>query len=246
MRYVAADFDRLRESGSQSRPSSIRLGQAERYVDRLASPDGNLEPKWRDYLRRFVHLFRPKREPMATAPTGGLATSSPAMEYHGPAMSSPALNSQARGHPGAAAQPLSWTERARQYAPQMLQEARQLDQLDAALVANPQNDAFRRLFYGGRLERTKHFHEDTTRSLEKAIHKGEERVAQQAFDQPVPAGPAPAQPRTPTLPSLIAEAAKGDFERQRAAPRNGRQPDARSARRPRSRQMPPPRGRARG
>lgn len=194
-RYAAADLDRLRGSG-RNRPGSIRLGQAERYVDRLASPDGDLEPKWRDYLRRFVNAFRGR--PAQNQPEPETATGT-----------------------GAPSDPPSWTEQARQFAPHMLRVARQLDELNAALVANPRNDAFRRLFYGGRLELTQRFHEEATKALQKAVVAGEEHVAQHDFDQRVRTTPAPAQP---TLPNLIAQAAQADVERQRAGLPNGQQP----------------------
>ncbi|MEV8504179.1 hypothetical protein AB0368_05010 [Actinoplanes sp. NPDC051475] len=194
--HATADLARLRQAG-RNRPGSIRLGQAERYVDRLASPNGDLEPKWRDYLRRFVNAFRGRPAQISPEPETGA------------------------GAGASTSDPPSWTEQARQFAPHMLRVARQLDELDAALVANPRNDVFRRLFYGGRLEQTKSFHEEATTALQKAVAAGEERVAQHDFDQRVRTAPAPAQP---TLPNLVAQAAQADVERQRAGLPNGQQP----------------------
>ncbi|MFI7602646.1 hypothetical protein [Actinoplanes sp. NPDC049681] len=194
-RHAMADLARLREPG-RDRPGSVRLGQAERYVNRLAAPDGDLEPKWRDYLRRLVNAFR----------------------------SRPAFVGDEAAAEAAPASTPSWTDRAREFAPHMLAQARQLDELNAALVANPRNDAFRRLFYGGRLEQTKRFHEEATKALKKAVEAGEQQVAQHAFQQRIRAVPSPAQaPR----PDLVARAASADAERRHAGHPDGQQLPAR-------------------
>ncbi|MEV4637743.1 hypothetical protein AB0J80_10355 [Actinoplanes sp. NPDC049548] len=200
-RYATADLDRLRRPGPD-RPGSIRTAQAERYVAGLAAPGDAPGPKWRDYLRRFVEIVNLARGRVA------------------PVAAQPASD--------APAEP-SWADRAKEFAPHLLPLARQLDELNAALTPNRGNDSFRRLFSNGKLELTKLFHEEATRALQKAVDRGEQQIAQQAFDRRVQAGPAPQpQPPSPTLPSLIAQAAHGNVEQQRAVPRTAA-PSARPA-----------------